>query len=99
MIAHRFSRGGILRGTASLAALAASGQTLAAPAQRLPQRGHFVIRNAFVMTMERDTGDIAGCDVQVRDGPIVAVGPNLHPPAPPTINAQPLTLLPHLLQT
>src|SRR5258705_11128186 len=99
MIAHRFSRRGILRGTASLAALAASGQSLAAPAQRLPQRGHFVIRNAFVMTMERDTGDIAGCDVQVRDGAIVAVGPKLNAPGAATINGEGMIVLPGLVET
>ncbi len=99
MIAHRFSRRGILRGTASLAALAASGQSLAAPAQRLPQRGHFVIRNAFVMTMERDTGDIAGCDVQVRDGAIVAVGPKLNAPAAAVINGEGMIVLPGLVET
>src|SRR5882724_1336284 len=99
MIAHRFSRRGILRGTASLAALAVSGQSLAAPAQRLPQRGHFLIRNAFVMTMERDTGDIAGCDVQVRDGAIVAVGPKLNAPGAATINGEGMIVLPGLVET
>src|SRR5262245_51668728 len=99
MIAHRFSRRGILCGTASLAALAASGQLLAGPAQRLPQRGHFVIRNAFVMTMERDTGDIAGCDVQVRDGTIVAVGPKLNVQGAATINGEGMIVLPGLVET
>ena len=99
MIAHRFSRRGILRGATSLAALAASGQSLAAPAQRVPQRGHFVIRNAFVMTMERDTGDIAGCDVQVRDGAIVAVGPKLNAPGAATISGEGMIVLPGLVET
>src|SRR5882724_7345856 len=99
MIAHRFSRRGILRGATSLAALAASGQSLAAPAQRVPQRGHFLIRNAFVMTMERDTGDIAGCDVQVRDGAIVAVGPKLNAPGAATINGEGMIALPGLVET
>src|SRR5215813_3146785 len=99
MIAHRFSRRGILRGTASLAALAASRQSLAGPAQRLPARGHFVIRNAFVMTMERETGDIAGCDVQVRDGAIVAVGPRLNTNGAATINGEGMIVLPGLIET
>src|SRR5215475_10824166 len=99
MIAHRFSRRGILRGTASLAALAASGQSLAAPAQRLPSRGTFVIRNAFVMTMEPGTGDIAGCDVHVRDGAIVAVGPKLNANGAATINGEGMIVLPGLVET
>jgi 5-methylthioadenosine/S-adenosylhomocysteine deaminase len=99
MIAHRFSRRGILRGSASLAALAATGQSIAAPAARLPARGHFVIRNAHVMTMERDTGDIAGCDVHVRDGVIVAVGPKLSAGGATTINGDGMIVLPGLVET
>jgi 5-methylthioadenosine/S-adenosylhomocysteine deaminase len=99
MIAHRFSRRGILRGSASLAALAATGQSIAAPAARLPARGHFVIRNAYVMTMERDTGDIAGCDVHVRDGVIVAVGPKLSAGGATTINGDGMIVLPGLVET
>ena len=72
-------------GTGALGALAAAGpasaapnpapKAKAAPAPRLPARGNFVIRNAYVMTMERDAGDVANGDVHVRDGAIVAVGP------------------------
>jgi 5-methylthioadenosine/S-adenosylhomocysteine deaminase len=99
MIAHRFSRRGVLRGTASLAALAAAGQSMAAPAQRLPARGNFVIRNAHVMTMERDTGDIAKGDVHVRDGAIVAVGTNVNAPGATTINGADMIVLPGLIET
>jgi cytosine/adenosine deaminase-related metal-dependent hydrolase len=99
MIAHRFTRRGILRGSASLAALAATGQSIAAPAARLPARGHFVIRNAHVMTMERDTGDIAGGDVHVRDGVIVAVGPKLNAAGATTINGDGMIVLPGLVET
>jgi 5-methylthioadenosine/S-adenosylhomocysteine deaminase len=41
---------------------------------RLPARGEFTITNAYVMTMERDFGDMPGASVHVRDGEIVAVG-------------------------
>src|SRR5437899_7978227 len=100
MIAYRVSRRGILRGSATLATLAATGQSIAAPAQRLPARGHFVIRNAHVMTMERDTGDIAGADVHVRDGVIVAVGPKPHAAAgATTINGDGMIVLPGLIET
>ena len=99
MIAYRVSRRGILRGSATLATLAATGQSIAAPAQRLPARGHFVIRNAHVMTMERDTGDIAGADVHVRDGVIVAVGPKLNAAGATTINGDGMIVLPGLIET
>jgi 5-methylthioadenosine/S-adenosylhomocysteine deaminase len=99
MIAHRLSRRGILCGTASLAVLAAAGQSIASPAQRLPAREHFVIRNAHVMTMEHDTGDIAGGDVHVRDGVIVAVGPKLNAPGAVVINGTGTIVLPGLIET
>src|SRR5262245_36087290 len=98
MIARRLSRRGILCGTASLAVLAAAGQSIAASARRLPARGHFVIRNAHVMTMERDTGDIAG-DVHVRDGVIVAVGPKLSAGGATTVNGDGMIVLPGLVET
>jgi len=99
MIGRSLSRRGMLRGSASLAALALAGPSAAAPAQRLPARGHFVIRNAHVMTMERDVGDIANGDVHVRDGAIVAVGTKLNAPGATTINGADMIVLPGLIET
>jgi hypothetical protein len=36
------------------------------PAGRLPSRGEFVVRDAYVMTMDPDLGDIPGGNVHVR---------------------------------
>ncbi len=61
----------LLRGSAALAGLGMAGLAgaplLAAPQPpvRLPPRTNFVIRNAFVMTMEPGTGDLAVHDVHV----------------------------------
>src|ERR1043166_7783520 len=92
------NRRGVLRGTAALAALAVSDANAAA-AIRLPARRDFVIRNAFVMTMERDTGDIANGDVYVKDGAIVAVGPKLNTPDNAEINGVDMIVLPGLIET
>ena len=43
----------------------------------LPPRGDFVVRNAYLVTMDPKLGDIPNGDVHVRDGALVAVGPNL----------------------
>ena len=99
MIRDRFSRRSILRGATSLAALATAGLSIAAPASRLPARGNFVIRNAHVMTMERDTGDIAGGDVHVKDGAIVAVGTKLKAPGAAAISGAGMIVLPGLIET
>jgi len=47
---------------------------------RLPARGEFVIRNAYVMTMDA-AGDIAGGSIHVRNGDIVAVAKDIKAPA------------------
>jgi hypothetical protein len=44
---------------------------------KLPPRGEFVVRNAYIVTMDPKLGDIPSGDVHVRDGALVAVGPNL----------------------
>ncbi|HEX9453133.1 MAG TPA: amidohydrolase family protein, partial [Candidatus Binatia bacterium] len=47
---------------------------------QLPPRGEFVVRHAYVVTMDPKLGDIANGDVHVRDGALVAIGPNLSAP-------------------
>ena len=44
---------------------------------RLPRRESFVIRGAYVLTMDADLGDLPRGDVAVRDGRIAAVGRRL----------------------
>ena len=65
-----FTRRGLLGGAAALSAAGSAGfarGAFAAAAPKLPARGNFVIRKAYVMTMEKD-GDIKDGDVHVRDG-------------------------------
>ena len=67
---------------------------------RLPTRGHFVIRNAYVMTMEPGTpatSRTATC--MCRDGVIVAVGQKLNTPGATTINGAGMIVLPGLVET
>jgi cytosine/adenosine deaminase-related metal-dependent hydrolase len=109
MIDKTVSRRSVLRGTVGLGAVAMAGQTFAAPspaaktkaapAPRLPARGNFVIRNAYVMTMERDVGDVANGDVHVRDGAIVAVGPKLSVRGAAAIDGAGMIVLPGLVET
>src|SRR5438874_1017705 len=95
------SRRAMLRGTAGLGAVAAIGSAMAAPnpAPRLPGRGNFVIRNAYVMTMEPETGDVASGDVHVKDGMIVAVGTRLTAPGAAAIEGAGMIVLPGLIET
>ena len=84
------SRRGVLLGTGALGALAAAGpasaapnpapKAKAAPAPRLPARGNFVIRNAYVMTMEPTPATSPTATCMCANGAIVAVGPDLNAP-------------------
>jgi cytosine/adenosine deaminase-related metal-dependent hydrolase len=76
------SRRGVLGGTAALGAVGLSEALAAEPAAASPsvdrsRRREFVVRSAYVMSMDPAIGDIRGGDVHVRDGVIVAVGPDL----------------------
>ena len=67
-----FTRRALLGGAAALSAAGAAGASgfslgardaLAAAAPKLPARGNFVIRKAYVMTMEKD-GDITSDELE-----------------------------------
>jgi cytosine/adenosine deaminase-related metal-dependent hydrolase len=89
---------------AGLAAFPAS-----APAQKssrertaagsLPSRGELLVRNAYVMTMDRELGDIAGGDVHIRNGEIVAVGKAIKAPGAAVLDGRKTIVLPGLVET
>lgn len=43
----------------------------------LPRRGHYVIRNTKALTMDPALGELAGADIEVDNGALMAVGPRL----------------------
>ena len=61
---------------------------------QLPPRGEFVVRNAYVLTMDPKLGDIPRGDVHVRNGMLVAVGPNLAAPGAEEIDGSNRIALP-----
>jgi 5-methylthioadenosine/S-adenosylhomocysteine deaminase len=63
------------------------------------QRDDFVIRNAFVMTMDAHLGDLPNADVHVRDGSVVAVGAELAAPGAEVIDGRGMLVLPGLVET
>ena len=70
-----------------------------AAAGQLPEQGEFVIRNAYVMTMDAGTGDLADADVHVNKGAIVAVGRGIAAPGAQVIDGRGMIVLPGLIET
>ena len=97
------SRREFLGGLAALGALGLPGCATTAgtgdePA-KLQERDEMVIRNAYVMTMDPKTGDLADADVHVRKGAIVAVGRNLRAGSALVIDGRGMIALPGLIET
>src|SRR5579883_1581745 len=97
----KISRRGLLGAAAAVGAARAARSRLSAarPAGQLPPRGEFVIRNAYVLTMDPALGDLERGDVHVRDGAIVAVGADLAAPGAETIDGRAMIALPGLIET
>jgi len=97
------SRREFLGSVAALGALGLPGCASMAGAEgepaRLQERDEFVIRNAYVMTMDPKTGDLADADVHVRNGAIVAVGRNLRAGGALLIDGRGMIVLPGLVET
>ncbi len=92
----------LLSGAIALGALGSLGEAgLAAspPSAELPKRGEFVVRGAYVLTMDPQIGDLPRGDIHVRNGEIVAVGPDLSVRGVETIDARTMIALPGLIET
>lgn len=74
------------------------GQSTRSP-RPLPARGDYLLRNAYVMTMDPSLGDIPGGSVHVKNGVIAAVGKNLKPAGATIIDARNTIVLPGLIDT
>lgn len=86
-------------------AACATGQTLSkiSAADRktgtLPPRGEFVVRGAYVVTMDPKLGDISSGDVHVRNGALIGVGPKLSAPGAEEIDGRNRIALPGFVDT
>jgi len=66
---------------------------------KLPPRGEFIVRNAYVVSMDPKIGDIASGDVHVRNGAIIGVGPKLDAPGVEEIDGRNHIALPGFIDT
>jgi 5-methylthioadenosine/S-adenosylhomocysteine deaminase len=81
------------------ATLGAAGLLAKAQSPTPSGRREFLIRDAYVMTMEPGADDIPGGSVHVRGGEIVAVGKNLKAPGAEVIDGRGMIALPGLVDT
>lgn len=106
----RISRRGFFGATAALGAAGMIGQFACAPATQtgaarpssrsgLPPRGEFVVRNAYVMSMDSKIGDLPRGDVLVRNGSIAVVGTDIPAPGAEVIDARNMIALPGFVET
>jgi len=100
-------RRAFMQGLAGVGVASASSATVAeaqqgngaAASRALPRRGEFVIRNAYILTMDSSLGDVDGGDIHVRDGAIVAIGKSLRAPGAMVIDGRSTIVLPGLVDT
>ena len=94
---HKIDRREFIGSMTALSASPAFAQT--ARRGRLPQRGEILVRNAYVMTMDPQLGDIPGGDVHIRNGQIIAVGKILTAPGAVILDGRRKIVLPGLVET
>lgn len=73
--------------------------TASAKVRELPARREFIVRNAYVITMDSKLGDLARGDVHICNGKINAVGVSLTAPNAELIDGQGMIVLPGLIDT
>ncbi|MBV9556692.1 MAG: amidohydrolase family protein [Pseudolabrys sp.] len=92
----------ILAGSTALSAAALMPHDAYAQAPKagaLPARGEFVIRGAYVLSMDPTIGDLPNGDVHVRNGDIVAVANGIKAPGAKVIDGKGMICMPGLVET
>jgi cytosine/adenosine deaminase-related metal-dependent hydrolase len=91
-----------LRGTLAAGVLGAAPFRLGFAQQRgarMAQPTEFLIRNAYVLTMDAALGDLPNADVHVANGAIAAVGRALRAPGVEVVDGTGMLVLPGLVET
>lgn len=102
---NRTSKGKINRRALLVAAAAGSVVGASNAIAATPKAGsgqpdrEYIIRNAYIVTMERGVDDIPRGDIHVKDGVIAAIGPNLPVAGLPVIDAATMIAMPGMIDT
>jgi cytosine/adenosine deaminase-related metal-dependent hydrolase len=96
------SRRDLLTGTAKGAILASAGflPACAAPVNlRESADREFVVRNAYIVTLDSELGDLPDCDLHVKDGMIVSISRNLTVGDIESIDGRNMIVMPGFIDT
>src|SRR3954452_18692833 len=97
------TRRGLLSATAAAGAAGFAGDIKLAQAQRAggaaQAPGEYLIRDAFVLSMDAPIGDLPRGDIHVRNGAIVAVGADLNAPGAEIIDGNSMIACPGFIET
>src|ERR1041384_8139852 len=107
MASMTLSRRRLLQGATALAAATLAPRRLfaqpvrsaAVPGAPLPARSELLIRGATVLTMDPAVADLAGGDVHIRDGSIVAVAQKIEAPGAQVIDGSGMICIPGFIDT
>lgn len=102
--APSIDRRALLAGTGALGAAAllpsrANAQAASTAAPSMPARGEFVVRGAYVISMDEKVGDFPTGDVHVRNGAIVAVAASVAAPGAQVIDGKGMICMPGFVDT
>lgn len=64
-----------------------------------PERGHYLIQGATVVTVDDDLGTLDRADIEIEDGAIVQVGQQLSAPGAQVIEADDMIAMPGMVET
>jgi 5-methylthioadenosine/S-adenosylhomocysteine deaminase len=90
----------LLAAGATLRAERVTAQSVPQPAAGgLPLRGEMLLRGGQVLTMDAALGDLGTGDVHLRDGAILAVGPQIQAPGAEVVDCRDMIVLPGFVDT
>lgn len=92
---------GAVAGGIAMPAIFAAGAnpSSAAASHGLPERGEFILRGGYVLTMDPALGEFPVGDVHVKQGEIVAVGARIEAPNVHSIDASNMIVMPGFVDT
>jgi 5-methylthioadenosine/S-adenosylhomocysteine deaminase len=64
-----------------------------------PRRGHYLVQDGSVVSMDPEIGTLGRADVHVREGRIVEVGAGLHAPGADAVDASHMIVMPGLVDS